>query len=88
MLEGEKKEQFIRVVFNWNVRGLVKPEKRVAVIKLVRKHKASLILLQETKFSKDIDRVIQEICGSQSCKWEWGCLLKEHQGVVSLCVEF
>ena len=85
MLEGDKKKQFIMIVINWNVRGLVKPEKRLAVIKLVRKNKASLILLLETKISKDIDRVIQEICGLWSCKWEWvpsegasGCLIFVH----------
>lgn len=54
-----------------NIRGLGKPKKSAAVRKLVKKQKIGLLLLQETKISKDIDRVIKEIWGSQGCKWEW-----------------
>lgn len=58
-------------VMSWNIRGLGKPEKRAAARKLVKKQKISLLLLQETKTSKDIDHVIQEIWGSRRCKFEW-----------------
>ena len=40
-------------VMSWNIRGLGKPEKRAAARKLVKKQKISLLLLQETKISKD-----------------------------------
>lgn len=46
------------IILSLNVRGLVRPEKRMAVRKLVRKHKVDMLILQETKVANDIKSII------------------------------
>lgn len=59
------------IITSWNVRGLGRPEKRRMVKTLVKKEKIDLLFLQETKVSKDINRIIMEIWGSRNFAWEW-----------------
>lgn len=55
------------IIVSWNVRGLGRPEKRLAVKKLVRRHKVEFLMLQETKVSTNVVRIIHDVWGSQSC---------------------
>lgn len=47
----------VMIIVSWNVRGLGRLEKRLAVRKMVRRHKADLLLLQETKIARDVENV-------------------------------
>lgn len=58
-------------IISWNVRGLGRSDKRLAVKKLVRRHKVEVLMLQETKISINVARIIHEVWGSQSCGWDW-----------------
>lgn len=59
------------IVLSWNVGGLGKPEKRLAVRKLVKRHKVDLVLLQESKVVRNIDGIIRGVWGSLNCGWDW-----------------
>ena len=61
----------IIVILNVNVRGLGRPEKRLTIRKMVKKHKVDVLLLQETKVGYDIHSVIRDIWGNKRCAWDW-----------------
>ena len=61
----------LMIIVSWNIRGLGKLEKRPAVRKLVKKYKVDLLLLQETKISKNIIPIVRDVWGAQNCGWEW-----------------
>lgn len=50
----------VAIIISWNIRGIRKLEKRAAVRKLIRNQKVSLLMLQETRISKDIEHIIPE----------------------------
>lgn len=49
------------IIVSWNIRGLGRPEKRMAVKKLVRRHRVDLLILQETKIDTNIDCVVHDV---------------------------
>lgn len=49
------------IIVSWNIRGLDRPEKRMAVKKLVRRHRVDLLILQETKIGTNIDCVVHDV---------------------------
>lgn len=53
------------IVVSWNIRGLDRLEKRLAVRKLVRKHKVDVLILQETKVSRNADHIVPDVRGSE-----------------------
>lgn len=59
------------IVVSYNVRGLGRREKRKEVKELLRKVKADLCCLQETKLESVNKRIIKSICGNSSCEWEF-----------------
>lgn len=61
----------IMIIVSWNIIGLGRLEKRIEVRKLIRKHKIDNLLISESKIVKNIDKVIRDIWGSKSCRWEW-----------------
>lgn len=38
---------------------------------MVRQHRADLLLLQETKISRDVETVIFYVWGARNCGWDW-----------------
>lgn len=61
--------QFVMIIFSLNARGLGRPEKRLAIRKLVRKHKVDYLMLQETKVGSDIHMFAREVWGNDRCAW-------------------
>eukprot|EP00268_Persea_americana_P023148 TRINITY_DN2282_c1_g2_i1.p1 TRINITY_DN2282_c1_g2~~TRINITY_DN2282_c1_g2_i1.p1 ORF type:complete len:187 (+),score=25.94 TRINITY_DN2282_c1_g2_i1:3182-3742(+) len=59
------------IIVSWNARGLWRLEKRLAVRKMVRQHKADLLLLQETKIARDVENVIFEVSVARNCGLDW-----------------
>lgn len=57
------------IIVSLNVRGLGKPEKRLAVKKLVKNYKIDYLMLQETKVVSDIHRFVHEVWGKSRCGW-------------------
>lgn len=55
------------IVMSLNVRGLGRLEKRLAIRKLVRRHKVDLLILQETKVDSNIHCIIRDIWGRRKC---------------------
>lgn len=72
------------IVFCWNVRGLRRLAKRVAVRRLVRLQKVDLLCLQETKVYKDVERIVFDVWGSRTCSWEWVPLEGASRGLISI----
>lgn len=59
------------IIVSRNIKGFGRQEKRLAVRKLVRRQRVDFLLLQETKVASNVDQVIQEVWGAQSCGWDW-----------------
>ena len=59
------------IIVSLNVRELGRPEKRLAVRKMVRNLKVDGLLLQETKVASNIHSVIRDVWGNRRCPWEW-----------------
>lgn len=49
----------------------------------MKKNKINLLLLQETKIFDNINRIITEIWGLQSCGWEWVPSVGASGGLIS-----
>lgn len=57
------------IIAGLNVRGLGKPQNKLALRKIIRKHKIYCLILQETKVDCKIHSIIQEIWGNRKCAW-------------------
>uniref|UniRef100_A0A7N0VBW2 Endonuclease/exonuclease/phosphatase domain-containing protein n=1 Tax=Kalanchoe fedtschenkoi TaxID=63787 RepID=A0A7N0VBW2_KALFE len=54
---------------SWNIRGLGRSEKRLALRKLIQDHSPSLLLIQETKTASMNAEIIQSFWGQSSISW-------------------
>ena len=74
----------VTIIVSWNVRGLGRLEKRLAVRKMLRQHKADVLLLQETKISCDVENVIFDVWGARNCGWAWVPTERTSGGLISI----
>lgn len=49
------------IILSWNVRGLVRFDRRVTVKKVIRQYKATVVLIKETKISSLNDSLVKQI---------------------------
>ena len=56
-------------ILSWNVRGLNAVDKRVAVKSIIKKSRADVVCLQETKMEVLGDEVVREVWGSRFIEW-------------------
>lgn len=49
------------IIVSWNIRGLGRPEKRLAVRKMVRSHKVDVLILQETKVANNVEIIMRDV---------------------------
>lgn len=52
--------------------------------RMVRKHRVDLLLLQESKVRKDVERTIFSVWGSRWCCWGWMQLVGASGGLISI----
>lgn len=56
-------------ILSWNVRGLGGPERRLLIKEMVKKNKAQVAMLQESKISSMTEEIIKEVWGRRHVKW-------------------
>ena len=71
----------LRIV-SWNVRGLNEQDKRLWVRNLIRKWKADIVCLQETKLELINKGVICSLWGGQHVDWLYLCSMGASGGVL------
>ena len=71
----------LRIV-SWNVRGLNEQDKRLWVRNLIRKWKANIVCLQETKLELINKGVICSLWGGQHVDWLYLCSMGASGGVL------
>lgn len=59
------------IIMSWNVRGLGGAEKHPAIKDCVRRAKATVIILQETKHDEISHKLIKDIWGIPNVSWEF-----------------
>ena len=75
----------LMIIVSLNVRGLGRPEKRMAIRKLVKKHEVDCLILEETKVCSNVLPFIWELWGNRRCAWNWVPSMGVSGGLISIC---